>query len=261
MQLHSSIVFIMMTSLLASVPALPVDARVSSAPSLPTPGGPPSPQEQPVAGPKNIDSLKVAMRPDGGARGGIVIGFDRTSQTYTGEKPAAATQFVFLFDKAVKFNLEEFPTCARSTLEADGPAGCPLGSRVGQGIATSYPNGDAEVAVFNTRYASGMRGVLITVPRNNVILENTFERVVAPYRKEYRWAFDELLPSALPPAERGATTRFRISFGGVFTDSNGRVHSFAERPQQARHPATFGIWSRFVTGQVLMLEDKTGASC
>ncbi|WP_202996821.1 hypothetical protein [Paractinoplanes lichenicola] len=207
-----------------------------------------------VPGPQNLDTLTVATRPDGGTRRGVVISFDRTSRTATGAKPAAATQFVFLFDRSVSFDPAKFPTCARAVLEADGPDGCPPGSQVGRGAATSYPSGTADVLVFSTRYANGLRGVLITVPANGVILENTFERVTGPYGKDFRWASDELLPSALPPAERGATTRFQVSFGAASTDPYGRTHSFAER----RGPAgTFGLWSRFTTGQVLLLTDRT----
>ncbi|MEU6642122.1 hypothetical protein ABZ863_06185 [Saccharomonospora sp. NPDC046836] len=219
---------------------------------LPTPGGPAAPDEPPADGPANIDQLAVTVHQDGGTRNGIEVAFDRTSRTATGEKPAAASQFVFLFDESIRFNPERFPTCEREQFEAGGPDACPAGSRVGSGTARVYPDTTAEVAVFNTRYASGMRGVLITIPATGGVLENTFEPVTGLYRKDYRWASDELLPSALPPGERTATTRFQVSFGATFTDARGRTHSFVESVARPGKQLDFGLWSRFVTGQVLL---------
>lgn len=222
----------------------------------PTPGGPVPPSEPPVAGPVNLDQLEVSVRPDG-TRDGVEVLFDRTSRTASGEKPAAAAQFVFLFDKSIRFHPERFPTCGRATFETGGPAACPPGSRVGSGIADFHPSGSTEVAVFNTRYPNGLRGVLITLPATGQLLENTFEPVSGPYRGDYRWGSDEILPpSPVPPGERGATTRFRVSFGAVIT-SDGRTHSFLESDARPGRPLTFGLWSRFVTGQVILPTDRT----
>ncbi|RZS37112.1 hypothetical protein EV193_106350 [Herbihabitans rhizosphaerae] len=217
----------------------------------PAPGGPKPPVEPVVDGPRNLDDLSVAAHPDGGTRDGVVVAFDRTSRTATGEKPAPATRFVFLFDKSIRFNPEKFPTCARADYEAGGPAACPPGSKVGQGVGTFYPSGEAEVAVFNTVYPNGLRGVLITVPAVGGILENTFEPVSAPYRGTYAWGSDELVISALPPQQRSATTRFRVSFGAVIRNGD-QVHSFAESDAPRGRDLRFGLWSRFVTGQVAL---------
>ncbi|MGP4019926.1 hypothetical protein [Saccharopolyspora sp. 5N708] len=218
---------------------------------VPTPDGPTPPDEPIVEGPVNIDSIAVSVRPDGGSPLGIEIGFDRTSRTESGAKPAPANRFVFLFDKSIRFNPEKFPTCARADFEAGGPDACPPGSKVGSGQAVIYPDTSAEVAVFNTRYDNGMRGVLITIPATGAVLENTFETVVDPYRADYRWASDELLPSPLPPLERSATTRFQVSFGATTSDATG-THSFVESFAPPRHELRFGVWSRFVTGQVVV---------
>ena len=246
---------------LLTVPALststeaeqPVPAETSPAhvPPPPTPGGPAAPREPLVPGPSNVDDLTVTTRPDGGTPAGIEVAFDRTSRTATGEKPAAASQFVFLFDKSLQFHPDRFPTCDRATLDAGGPTACPPDSQVGSGRAEFHPSGSAEVAVFNTHYEHGLRGVLITIPANGVVLENTFEPVSDPYRTNYRWASDELLPSALPPSERPGTTRFAVTFGASRTDHLGR-HSFVESTAPPMHDLEFGLWSRFVTGQVAL---------
>ncbi|NNH70006.1 hypothetical protein HLB23_09040 [Nocardia uniformis] len=198
-----------------------------------------------------MDNLAVSVRPDGGYLTGVRVEFDRTSRTETGEKPAPASQFVFLFDKSIRFNAERFPTCDRADFTARGPAGCPEGSKVGEGTAEIFPHTTAEVAVFNTRYASGDRGVLITIPATGAVLENTFEPVADPYRSDYGTGSDELLPSALAPLERASTTRFRVTFGAVHTDHTG-THSYVESLAIPGQQLKFGLWSRFVTGQVLL---------
>lgn len=216
---------------------------------VPTPGGPPPVSEQIVDGPINLDELAVAVRPDGGTREGVTIDFDRRSRTESGAKPAPASQFVFLFDKSVRFSPELFPTCAKADFVAHGPEGCPDGSRVGTGTSNPYPEGSAEVAVYNTVYADGQRGVLITIPATRAVFENTFERVVEPYGADYYWGSDELLPSPLPALERGSAVRFRVSFGASRTDATG-THSFVESGAAPGEPMKFGLWSRFVTDQV-----------
>lgn len=222
----------------------------ASAQDPPTPGGPLPPAEAPIDGPTNLDGLAITVRPDRGYLTGITVEFDRTSRTATGEKPAAAQQFVFLFDKSIRFNPERFPTCDRSALTASGPAGCPAGSQVGSGAAEIYPGTAADVLVFNTRYANGDRGVLITIPATGAILENTLEPVADGYHADYSVGFDELLPSPRPPQDRPATTRFRVSFGAVHTDDTG-THSFVESFALPGQQLKFGLWSRFVTGQTI----------
>ncbi|MBN6035100.1 hypothetical protein [Amycolatopsis sp. 195334CR] len=248
--------FVLATLATAAGSLLPAEAAQPKFPH-PTPGGPAPVAEPDVAGPENIDHLDVTVRPDGGTRDGIEIFYDRTSHTASGEKPAAMRQFVFLFDKSIRFTPEAFPTCDRATFEAGGPAACPPGSKVGSGQADLYPSTVAEVAVFNTKYANGRRGVLITVPAGGLVLENTFEPVVGKYRADYRWGSDELAnPSTVPPQDRAATTRFQVSFGATITEG-GRTHSFAETSAKPGKPLDFGLWSHFVTGQVALPEDRT----
>jgi hypothetical protein len=241
----TALISVLSATMLAAVPA-----GATTWPA-PTPAGPPPPDEPAVEGPVNLDTVAVSVRPDGGTPAGVEVAFDRTSRTADGGKPAPATEFVFLFDKSIRFNPEDFPTCDRAVLESGGPAACPPGSKVGAGTAHPYPSGSAEVAVFNTRYEHGLRGVLITIPATGTVLENTFEPVVEPYRKEYRWGSDELLPSALPPLDRVATVRFQVSFGATITGKDG-IRSFVESFAPPRHPLKFGLWSHFVTGQVAL---------
>ena len=223
----------------------------------PTPGGPVRPAEAFVAGPENLDALDVSVRPDGGLPDGVVLGYDKTSRTAGGEKPAAPRRYVFLFDRSVTFHPEAFPTCARATLESQGAAGCPAGSQVGSGRSDNYPSGSADVAVFNTVYPNGTRGVLITVPAAGVILENTFEPVGEVYRAEFAHASDEIVPpSATPPGQRGATTRVQVSFGATHREGD-RVHSFVRSAARPGDPMRFALWSEFVTGQVIRPTDET----
>ncbi|MDP9793309.1 hypothetical protein J2S43_001821 [Catenuloplanes nepalensis] len=246
MQVRSVVVAFVAVGALVAGGAVPATAGVPLDPPHPTPGGPTPPAEPPVSGPVNLDSLTASVRPDGGGRRGVAVTFDRASRTASGEKPAAATQFVFLFDRALSLHPEHFPVCDRGSL----PAGCDPGSIVGTGSAVLYPGLSADVVVHNTRFTDGARGVLITIPATGTVLENRFERVRGPYRGRFRWGSDELLPSALPPAERGATTRFTVTFGAT---ANG--HSFVTT--DSRRPLTLGLWSRFVTGQTLLVTDRT----
>ncbi|GAB4588116.1 hypothetical protein [Nocardia sp. IFM 10818] len=223
----------------------------AAAPEPPTPAGPIPSAETAVAGPANLDALAVAVRPDHGHLTGVTVDFDRTSRTETGEKPAAATQFVFLFDKSIRINVDRFPTCSRADLTRLGPSGCPAGSQVGAGKADIHSGTTADVLVFNTRHATGDRGVLITIPATGAILENTLEPVTNAYSADYGPALDELLPSSLPPQDRAATTRFRVQFGAVHTDPTG-THSFLESFALPGQPLKFGLWSRFVTGQTVL---------
>lgn len=255
--MRSTIKLFVLATLTTTGSLLPAKAASPEFPH-PTPGGPAPISEPDVAGPENLDDLDVTVRPDGGTRDGVEIFYDRTSRTATGEKPAAMRQFVFLFDKSIRFNPEAFPACDRATFEAGGPSACPPGSKVGSGQADLYPSAVAEVAVFNTRYANGLRGVLITIPAAGLVLENTFEPVSGKYRADYRWGSDELAnPSTVPPQDRAATTRFQVSFGATITDG-GRTHSFAESSAKPGKSLKFGLWSHFVTGQVVLPTDRVG---
>jgi hypothetical protein len=235
-----------------AVTALIATATPASAtPTDPAPHGPQRPDESYVDGPANLDTIDVTVRRDGGSRHGITVAFDRRSRTETGEKPAAARRFVFLFDSSIRFNARDFPVCTREVIERQGVVGCPDGSQVGSGRVDIFGLGTTDVAVFNTRYASGMRGMLITVPVAGVILENTFERVSWPYRTEFAWASDEILPpDATPPQDRNASTRFEVTFGATW---QGR--SFVESVAPAGRTLAFGEWSEFVTGQVVLPRD------
>lgn len=217
----------------------------------PAPAGPRLPHEPEVAGPTNVEEGAVAVTTDGG--GGVVLTFDTRRWTESGEKPAAPRRFVFLFDDSVRFNTTAFPTCDRSTIERHGVAACPAGSRVGGGVAEFHPTGSAEVAVFNTAYDNGMRGVLITIPATGTILENTFERVSRPYRDRYTWGSDEIIPpSAVPPQDRAATKAFSVTFGATH---DGR--SFAETDTPVGASLDFGVYSHYVTGQITLTEATT----
>ncbi|MBF6210517.1 hypothetical protein IU433_01785 [Nocardia puris] len=216
----------------------------------PTPHGPQAPADH-AEGPANLDALAATVRPDRGTVAGVTVEFDRTSRTESGEKPSPATQFVFLFDRSIHLNPEAFPVCAREVIAADGIGACPPGSKVGEGHAEIYSQGEADVFVFNTIHADGGRGVLITIPATGAILANTFEPVAAPYDGEYAWGSDEILPSALPPSQRSATTRFRVSFGATHTDARG-THSFVESHALPGQQLRFGLWSRFVSGQTIV---------
>ncbi|WP_419996321.1 hypothetical protein [Streptomyces boninensis] len=231
----------------------------------PAPAGPQRPYEPDVAGPDNADALTARVTPaagghdrvtptPGGQRG-VRVEFDRTSRTADGGKPAAARRFVFLFDRSVTLHPADFPVCDRATLEADGPGGCPQGSQVGEGTAEFHPHGSAEVLAFNTRYRDGTWGVLVAIPATGTILEQTLERASAPYRaRGYRWTLDEILPpTAVPPQERSATLRFRLAFGTVRDGA-----SYATTTAPAGKALKFGLWSEFVTGQVLLPEASAG---
>ncbi|MFJ6571237.1 hypothetical protein ACIQNU_27865 [Streptomyces sp. NPDC091292] len=228
-------------------------------PPDPAPGGPQRPYEPDVEGPRNVDSLTAEVTAYGGEYGGgygggsrgVGVTFDRTSRAEPAGPPAAARRFVFLFDKALTFRPESFPTCARGTIEEGGTGACPAGSLVGRGTSHAYPEGTAEVRAYNTRHANGMRGALVVVPANGTILELTWERVTPTYQRlGYAWALDEILPAtAVPPAERVGTSRFELTWGAKWGD-----RSFAHLNREgagagAGGPLRLALWSHFVTGQ------------
>ncbi|MDP4504185.1 hypothetical protein [Nonomuraea turcica] len=212
----------------------------------PAPAGPDRPYEPPVGGPENLDTLDVDVAPDGGGHNGVTITFDRRSRTESGEKPAAARRFVFLFDRSVRLRPEAFPVCDEAALREWGPAACPSGSRVGSGSARYHGSaGTQEVLAFNGRTPDGTPLVLVSIPASKTVLPQTLERAAPPYQKKYRIALDEILPpNATPPQDRGATTRFTLSFGAA----RGSV-SYVEAPPRR---LDFALWSEFVTGQRLM---------
>jgi hypothetical protein len=223
-------------------------AVITTAAPDPAPYGPQRPYEPDVPGPVNIETGEASVTKDGGTPKGVIVTFDTQRTTESGEKPAAPRRFVFLFDRSIRFNSELLPTCDRATLE-QGRA-CPEGSKVGSGRAEFYPVGTGEVVVYNTKYANGMRGVLITIPATGAILQNTFERVSRPYQDEYTWGSDEIIPpDATPPQDRGVTKAFNVSFGAVH---KGR--SFVESHAPAGRNLRIGVWGQYVTGQVLLGE-------
>ncbi|MGW6502566.1 hypothetical protein [Nonomuraea angiospora] len=229
-------------------------ATASVAPPDPAPGGPQRPYEPDAEGTENIDSLSVTATR--GAGRSVTLAFDRRSRAATGEVPAGARRFVFLFDRSVSFHPEAFPTCARTVIEKLGAQACPAGSRIGGGRG-EFANGESqEVLAFNTRVGR-LPGVLVVLPGSGVILEQTLERVSDPYREDYRWALDEILPpTAVPPQERAGTTRFQLSFGAT-RQYRGRTVGFAETGARPGDRLAFGLWSEFVTGQVLLPTART----
>jgi hypothetical protein len=223
-------------------------ATIATTAPHPAPYGPQRPYEPDVAGPVNIETGDITVTKGSGR--GVTVSFDTARRTESGEKPAAPRQFVFLFDNSIRFNTELFPVCQRNTIEQHGVGGCPAGSKVGSGRAEFYPAGAAEVAVFNTRFGNGMRGVLITIPATGTILDNTFEPVVYPYQKDYTWGSHEIIPpDSTPPQYRGVTSAFQVSFGAEY-----RGRSFVESSAPAGRTLRFGVWGEYVTGQVLLGE-------
>lgn len=238
-------------AVLAGTAALTPLARAAAPapPPDPSPGGPQRPYEPDVEGTDNVDTLDVTATRGPGRS--VTVAFDRRSRAAEGTTPAGARRFVFLFDRSVGFRPESFPTCARAVVEAAGVAACPSGSRVGEGLGTWPDGSEHEVAVVNTRVDGGP-GVLVVIPGVDTILEQTFERVRDPYRGDYRWAADEILPpSAVPPGERAGTTRFQLSFGATRAD-RGRTVGFVETTARPGDELRFGLWSEFVTGQVVL---------
>ena len=227
----------------------PASAAPRDAPH-PAPFGPQRPHEPYVSGPDNIEEGGVTVAPDGGSRDGVTISFETVRYTESGEKPAAPRQFVFLFDRSVRFNTTAFPTCDRATIEAGGTAACPPSSLVGTGDAEFYGGGAAGVEVYNTRFPNGMRGVLITIPAIGTILDNYLEHVIPPYRGKYDLGLHEIIPvDDTPPEQRGTTSRFVVTFGAVHS---GR--SYLESRAPAGRQLRFGVWSEYVTGQVTLAE-------
>lgn len=227
---------------LALVMATP--ATAASEYPHPAPLGPQRPYEPRVDGPANIEGGTAEVMPLGT---GVSVTFDGLRHTESGEKPAAPREFVFLFDRSIRFNPLAFPTCSRAQLAA---AACPAGSKVGAGRAEFYPTGAAEVAVYNTRFPNGMRGVLITIPATGTVLDNTLEPVVGTYQRNYTWGLHEIVPpDSTPPELRGSTTRFLVSFGASWQGRN-----FVESHAPAGKRLSLGVWSHYVTGQTTLNE-------
>ncbi|MEU6714541.1 hypothetical protein ABZ897_23995 [Nonomuraea sp. NPDC046802] len=232
-------------SLAALAPAALADAE----PVDPAPSGPQRPHEPDVDGTRNIDSLTVTATKGQGRS--VTVDFDRRSRAETGQIPAGARRFVFLFDRSVSFNPDAFPTCARSVVEKDGVNACPEGSHVGSGRG-EFPTGEPqEVFAVNTKIGN-LPGVLVVIPGNGVILEQTLERVSLPYSRDYTWALDEILPpNDTPPEQRAGTTRFQLSFGAT-RQHQGRTIGFAETTAKPGEKLKFGLWTDFVTGQTIL---------
>jgi hypothetical protein len=224
-----------------------VPASAASGYPHPAPLGPQRPYEPDVPGPDNIESGTSHVTRLGN---GIAITVDGHRATATGEKPAAPREFVFLFDNSIRFNPFAFPTCTRAQLAA---AACPPGSVVGGGKAEFYPSGEADVVVYNTKFPNGMRGVLITIPANGTVLDNYLEPVVGSYQRKYTWALHEHIPvSDIPPAERGSTTSFLVTFGATW-----RGHDFVTSTARPGSQLNLGVWSHYVTGQTTLKEERT----
>ncbi|MEV0613806.1 hypothetical protein AB0I81_10830 [Nonomuraea sp. NPDC050404] len=243
-----------MTAVFASLSVLAPAAHASPAPPDPAPGGPQRPYEPDVEGTRNLDSLSVTATR--GAGRSVTLAFDRRSRAETGQVPAAARRFVFLFDRSVSFNPGAFPTCARSVIEKRGVEACPEGSRIGGGQGQTADGQTQDVYAINTRLGRNP-GVLVVIPDTGAILEQTLERVSDPYRRDYRWTWDEIVPaSSTPPQDRAGTTRFQLSFGAT-REHKGRTVGFAETTAKPGDKLAFGLWSEFVTGEVVLPTDRT----
>lgn len=222
-------------------------AAATDEPAHPAPLGPQRPYEPDVPGPENVEDGTVTVDRLGD---GVALTFDTRRWTATGEKPAAPREFVFLFDNSIRFNPFAFPTCTRAQLAAQA---CPPGSKVGGGRAEFYPTGSAEVVVYNTKFPNGMRGVLITIPAVGTVLDNYLEPVVGDYQRRYTWGFHEHIPvSDVPPAERGSTTSFVVTFGATW-----RGEDFVTSYARPGSTLNFGVWSHYVTGQKVLTEGQT----
>ncbi|MEV5826990.1 hypothetical protein AB0L25_15550 [Spirillospora sp. NPDC052242] len=229
-------------------------ASVAAAGSFPdpAPGGPLRPHEPDVTGPRNLDAITVQATRNAGRS--VTVAFDRRSRTAQNTVPAAARRFVFLFDRSISFNPEAFPTCARTTIDTEGVRACPPGSQVGSGRLTAFDGTEQDVLLFNSR-VDGMRGALVVIPEAGMVLEQTFERASAPYRRAHRWTLDEIVPpTPVPPGQRAGTARFELSFGATRM-VDGRPVGFAETTARPGARLRFGLWSEFVTGQIALPTD------
>ncbi|RSN71954.1 hypothetical protein [Actinomadura sp. WAC 06369] len=155
------------------------------------------PHEPDVTGPRNLDGITARATRNAGRS--VTVAFDRRSRTAQDTVPAAARRFVFLFDRSITFTPEAFPTCARTTIDAEGVQACPPGSRVGSGRSTAFDGSGQDVLLFNSR-VDGVPGALVVIPEAGMILEQTFARASAPYRRTHRWTLDEIVPpTPVPP--------------------------------------------------------------
>jgi hypothetical protein len=149
----------------------------------------------------------------------------------------------FLFPKQFTFNHKLFKKCSKSTLAAQGLAGCPKGSKIGDGTAdATLGGGDAPLSFKTTFFNAGSNKIVIHLQRVNESgqpVEGSFESPTGTYKKaggKYGRKLTVAIPAGVQSPDGGSTFSklVKLDFklddkykGKTFTQSTGCKSSYA----------------------------------
>ena len=173
----------------------------------------------------------------------------------------------FLFPKQLTFLNKRFKKCSKSTLAAQGVAGCPKGSKIGAGTADATL-GTADIPLFfkTTFFNAGANSIVIHLQRVNEQgqpLEGSFESPTGTYRKaggKYGRKLTVSIPAGVQSPDGGKTFSklVKLDFklnqkykGKTFTQSTGckrGKYSFSSTLHYVPNPAPPSVSSTTKTG-------------
>jgi hypothetical protein len=95
---------------------------------------------------------------------GITLGIETITQdpAQSGDQPFATTQAVIHFDKNLKFNGKNLPSCSQTQVQSDDSK-CPAGSKVGSGTAKGVALGAAEALTVKEFNGPGGKSIELLV--------------------------------------------------------------------------------------------------
>jgi hypothetical protein len=152
------------------------------------------------------------------------------SGTEYGGYPSPVTKAVFYAPAGVKITTRGFPTCAASALEADGPAGCPSGSRSGpkgEGLGVvSFGESRVNEKVSIQGFFSPDGGLTFYVQGNTPTLLEVLEMghwvtAQAPFGPEL--VVDVPLVESVPGADDASILSFDVKVGAAYRQGKKTV--------------------------------------
>jgi hypothetical protein len=163
-----------------------------------------------------IQTLEVTQSPNKAStkrkKVGSKINVVLTLRKADGTKASPTTRTIVNLPKGIGLHYTDFKTCDKAKLEAQGPKGCPSGTKVGSGTLTADARPVVAEPVNGTVTAFNGKGKTLLL---YVVPELSSPLVIPGKLKGNTLDFVVPLVPTLPGQPNATLTRFQVSVGGT----------------------------------------------
>lgn len=186
---------------------------------------------------------------------GVTLDVTTLLTTRDGSKASPATRTVVSFAKGLKFNSSKFPTCNQTSLEQNGPSGCPKGSQVGKGSAIVDARPVIATPINGTTLgfnAKGSKILLYTVTTVPISTSTTLVGTLKKASGKYGTKLDVVIPPlpTLPGQPNATITKFQLTTKATIKKGK-KKYNYIEAPTTCKKSWPFAGKFTFEDGTTL----------